>query len=320
MTALQGRKGTWGRKRTAASVVAGICRGIIERRMRYLVYSGVLAAALCHPAGPAAAACDQFTPFGQPVSSNLLEDVGVATAPDRIVICHTGQVVAFNPARNVSDWVAYRLRREDLLNRVVERKDNFRPDPQVPEQHRVVHSDYTRTGYDRGHLAPAAAMRWSFDAMNDSFFMSNIAPQVGSGFNQHIWKSLERRMRQWACQRGVLYVVTGPLYELTPVERIAYDRDGDGKDDNDILVGVPTHFFKFAYDPHRVEAIAFILPNRRLKTGDLPLYLTSIDEIEARSRLEFLSGIWDGAERAVESDVQRTLWRKPADERCRKLQ
>ena len=110
MAALQGRKGTWGRKRTAASGVAGICRGIIERRMRYLVYSGVLAAALCHPAGPAAAACDQFTPFGQPVPSNLLEDVGVATAQDRIVICHTGQVVAFNPGRNVSDWVAYRGR------------------------------------------------------------------------------------------------------------------------------------------------------------------------------------------------------------------
>ena len=66
-------------------------------------------------------------------------------------------------------------------------------------------------------------------------------------------------MRQWACQRGALYVVTGPLYELTPVARIAYDRDG--KDDNDILVDVPTHFFKFAYDPHKVEAIAFILPN-----------------------------------------------------------
>ena len=130
MTALQDRKGTRGRKRTAASVVAGICKGIIERRLRYLVYSGVLAAALCLPAGPAAAACDQFTPFGQPVSSNLLEDVGVATAPDRIVICHTGQFVAFNPARNVSDWVAFHLRREDLLNRAVERKDNFRPDPQ----------------------------------------------------------------------------------------------------------------------------------------------------------------------------------------------
>ena len=147
--------------------------------MRYLLYSGVLAAVLLLWLGPAAAACNQFTPFGQPVSSHLPEDVGVATAPNRIVICHTGQVVAFNPERNVSDWVAYRLRREDLLNPTVERKDNFRPDPRVPERHRVVHSDYTRTGYNRGHLAPAAAMRWSFDAMNDSFLMSNIAPQVG---------------------------------------------------------------------------------------------------------------------------------------------
>ena len=288
--------------------------------MRHLWYSGAFAAALFFSSSPATAACDQFSPFGQPVSSHLPGDVGVASAPDRIVICHTGQVVSFNPERNVSDWVAYRLRREDLLNPAVERKDNFRPDPQVPEQHRVVHSDYTRTGYDRGHLAPAAAMRWSFDAMNDSFLMTNIAPQVGSGFNQHIWKSLERRMRQWACERGVLYVVTGPLYELTPVEKIEYDRDRDGKDDNGILVDVPTHFFKLAYDPHKVEAIAFILPNRRLKTGDLPQYLTSIDDIEARSRLEFLAGIWDDAERVVENHVQRTLWRKPADERCRKLQ
>ena len=106
-----------------------------------------------------------------------------------------------------------------------------------------------------------------------------------TGFNQHIWKSLERKMRRWACQRGVLYVVTGSLYELAPVERISYDWEGDGTDDNGILVDVPTHFFKFVYDPHNVEAIAFILPNRRLKTGDLPLYLTSIDDIEARNRL-----------------------------------
>ncbi len=118
---------------------------------------------------PTAAACDQFTPFGRPVSRNLLEDVGAAAAPDRIVICHTGQVVALNPERNVPDWGAYRLRREKLLNQTIERKDSFRADLLAPEQHRVVHSDNTRTGFDRGHLAPAAAMRWSFDAMNYSF-------------------------------------------------------------------------------------------------------------------------------------------------------
>ena len=165
--------------------IVGPWSEVYRGKMQLLLYSGLLAAALCLSLGPAAAACDQFTPFGQPVSSNLLEDVGLATASDRIVICHTGQVVAFNPERNVSDWVAYRLRREDLLNQTVERKDNFRADLQVPEQHQVVHSDYTRTGYDRGHLAPAA-MYWSFDAMNDSFFMTNIAPHVGSGFHQHI--------------------------------------------------------------------------------------------------------------------------------------
>ena len=207
--------------------------------MRYLLYSAMLAAALCFPAGPAAAACDQFTPFGQPVSSNLLEDVGVAAAPDRIVICHTGQVVAFNPERNVSDWVAYRVRREDLLDTKVERKDNFRPDPQVPERHRVVHSDYTRTGYDRGHLAPAAAMRWSFDAMNDSFFMTNIAPQVGSGFNQLIWKSLERRMRHVAskciCPVLVAHHMSASVVAVCPVgkwsgaERLSTCPQGAGR-------------------------------------------------------------------------------------------
>lgn len=268
---------------------------------------------------PVSAACDQLTPFGQPVSKHLGEDIGVADAPDWIVICHTGQIVAFNPKRNVSDWVAYRLRRKDLLEPVVGRKDNFRPDLKVPEQHQVVHSDYTNSGYDRGHLAPAAALRWSFDAMNDSFLMTNIAPQVGSGFNQHIWKSLERKMRQWACQRGVLYVVTGPLYERKPVERISYDKNEDGMDDNGILVDVPTHFFKFAYDSHKVEAIAFILPNRQLKSRDLPRYLTSIDEIENRGHLDFLSGIWDGSEQVVENHVQRTLWQKPVDQRCKKL-
>ena len=111
--------------------------------MRYLLNSGVLAVALCFQVGAAAAACDHFTPFGQPVSSSLLQDVGAATAPDRIVVCHTGQVIAFNPERNVSDWVAYRLSREALLNQTVERKDNFRADLQVPEQHQVVHSDHT---------------------------------------------------------------------------------------------------------------------------------------------------------------------------------
>ena len=287
--------------------------------MRYLLISVVLMAAFIASTHRAVAACDRFTPYGQPVHRSLPGDAGMAAAPAWTVICHAGQAVGFNPAHNVSDWAAFRLLRDDLLDPVAERTDNFRPDPEVPEGHQVVRSDYTRTGYDRGHLAPAASMKWSHDAMSDSFLMTNIAPQVGTGFNQHIWKSLERRMRQWACRRGALYVVTGPLYETRPIERIVYDGNGDGEDDNGILVDVPSHFFKFAVDPNAMEAIGFILPNRKLKTKDLPKYLTSIDDIEARSRLDFLTGIWDGAEQAIESHVQPRLWEKPDDEPCRGL-
>lgn len=285
-----------------------------------LLASLVTAVLMASPALAAETDCSRFTPFGQPLHDSLPAAVGVASPPDWILVCHGGQVAAFNPAHNVSDWVAYRLRREDLLNPVAERKDSFRGDVRIPENHRVVKSDYRRSGYDRGHLAPAAAMKWSADAMRDSFLMTNIAPQVGAGFNQHIWKVLERRMRRWACRRGTLYVVTGPLYETRPIPRIAYDGNEDGVDDNGVLVDVPSHYFKLAVDPDRMEAIAFVLPNRRLKTGDLPKYLSSIDDIEARSRLDVLAALWDGAEQAVESHVQPRLWEEPQDPPCNDIQ
>ena len=260
--------------------------------------------------------CDHLTPFGQPAHWSPATDVGFASAPDWTVICHTGQVVAFNPDHNVSDWVAFRLRREELLNPKTERKKAFRQDPDVPEGHRVVYADYWKTGYQRGHLAPAASMKWSKDAMRDSFLMSNMAPQIGPGFNGGIWGVLERKMRRWACERGRLYVVTGPLYETRPVTKLSADKDDDGADDNGVLVDVPSHFFKLALDPKRMEAIAFILANRRLETQDLHRYLRSIDEIEARARHDFLTGIEDGPEQVIESHVQPKLWDEPEGAEC----
>ena len=162
-------------------------------------------------------------------------------------------------------------------------------------------------------------MKWSPEAMSESFFMSNMAPQVGIGFNRHIWKSLEQRMRQWACARGVLYVVTGPLYEEQPIEKLVYDKDGDGGDDNGVLVDVPSHFLKLAFDPARIEAIAFILPNRKLETKDLPKFLQSIDDIEDRARLDFVPMIWDGAEQAIENHKQPRLREKPQRAECAAL-
>ena len=280
---------------------------------------GRLAMLLAVLAAPAAADCDHFTPQGRPLYRALDNASGMGGAPDWVILCHAGQVVAFNPAHNVSDWVAYRLRREDLISPRTERREAYRPDPGVPLEHRVEENDYRKTGYDRGHLAPAGSMKWSETAMSESFFMSNMAPQVGAGFNRGIWRVLERKMRQWGCERGLLHVVTGPLYENRETARLAVDKDGDGVDDNGILVDVPSHFFKLALDPGRMEAIAFILPNRKLEADSLSGFLASIDEIEARSRLDFLSELRDEVENGIESHMEPGLWDRPVDAACRAL-
>ena len=109
----------------------------------------------------------------------------------------------------------------------------------------------------------------------------------------------------------MLYVVTGPLYEERPIKQLVYDKDGDGVDDNGVLVDVPSHFFKLAFDPARIEAITFILPNEKVETNDLPQFMRSIDDIEDRARLDFLPVIWDRAEQVIENHKQPRLWEKP---------
>lgn len=80
--------------------------------------------------------------------------------------------------------MAWELTREETKGEA-DRYDKFMPDPELPEP-RVVHKDYTKSGYDRGHMAPAADMKWSKQAMAESFYMSNICPQVGN-LNRGDW-------------------------------------------------------------------------------------------------------------------------------------
>lgn len=263
--------------------------------------------------------CKVQVPLGEPRFEHPSADLGLATDPEWVRLCRTGYAVAFNPKHNVADWVAFRLLRRDLLNPKVERSDNFASDPDVSDEHRVRPGDYLHSGFDRGHLASAASMKWSQDAMDDSFLMTNMAPQVGSGFNQHIWKALERRMRQWACVREELLIVTGPLYEISPIELVVVDEDDDGEDDNGVVLDVPSHFFKLAYDPKKSEAIAFLLPNKKLKTKDLPKFIRSIDEIESRSRLNFFPELDDLPEAIIEASVRTKLWPEPSEPKCKSL-
>lgn len=69
----------------------------------------------------------------------------------------------------------------------------------MPDLYKAKLSDYLRSGYDRGHMAPAADCKYSQNAMDETFYLSNIAPQVGDGFNRDCKEDLSFIMAAFAC-------------------------------------------------------------------------------------------------------------------------
>jgi endonuclease G len=227
--------------------------------------------------------CEQHVRYGAP-------------SDEEIILCRLGYALSYDTEHKVADWVAYHLDRDKVRGQHP-RKDNFQPDQDVPVGARSEPKDYKGSGFDRGHMVPAAAMKWSPQAMSESFLLTNMAPQVGNGFNRHIWARLERHVREWASERGDLYVVTGPVYDPGPLKKI-----GDNK------ISVPSHFYKVIFDPTRVEAIAFTLPNKSTPTSELPSFINTVDEVETKTGLDFLSELSDQVETLVESARAEAMW------------
>ena len=215
---------------------------------------------------------------------------------ESVLLCRLGYALSHDGERKVARWVSYHLTREKVEG-IHTRSDDFRPDPDLEPGERSELKDYTGSGYDRGHLAPAASMRWDERAMSESFFLSNMAPQVGVGFNRGIWKVLEDRERTWTTVRGELYIITGPIYVNETIQHIGSNH-----------VAVPTHFYKIMFDPVRVEAIAFVLPNAKNPSSKLSTFITSVDNVEEQTGLDFLPELEDSVEALVEANIAGALW------------
>ncbi len=212
-------------------------------------------------------------------------------------------VLAQDGRLKISLWVQYELSQQDLQGTAT-RTDNFRADTSIPFGYRSELSDYSSSGFDRGHMAPAGDMKRSEQVMSESFFLSNMVAQVGSGFNRHIWKYLEDAVRGWVEQRGTLTIITGPVFAVEG-GRVSYQVIGNGH------VAVPTHFYKIIVDvndPDNVQALAFVLPNESLTGHEYSEFLTSIDEIEAATGLDFLSALPVGVQDRVESVTAGSVW------------
>ena len=175
-------------------------RGIPMRRSSMLA----LLAALCLAGATRAQNTDAgFTPgpHNDPnTCSDLWKKVGLPVYAreqerDTIVVCHTRYVLSHNNANKTPDWVLEHLTRAQVSGTNKRPKVKFKPDPYVPPDKRAVDSDYTNSKFDRGHQAPSEDFNENRQWMIESFILSNVVPQVGVGFNQGIWKSLEGHVR-----------------------------------------------------------------------------------------------------------------------------
>ena len=211
------------------------------------------------------------------------------------IIQHTGFTLSYNEKYEQASWVAYELTADELIKRV-KRSDNFKKDSKVSTGS-ALPSDYAKSGFDRGHLAPAADLSWSEVTMKESFYMSNMSPQK-PGFNRGIWKKLEGYVRQWASDNGAIYVVTGGV--LNNIDQFIGTSN----------VGIPKYYYKVILDytgPEK-KGIGFILPNQS-SSKKLQLSAVSIDEVEALTGINFFHSIPDNEESLLESQFNVNQWR-----------
>jgi endonuclease G len=227
------------------------------------------------------------------VSATNISDTLLPSNHKGYTISHTYYTISYSEPDKQAEWAAYYLTPASIIG-TQKRTSKFMPDPLLKEP--VKPNDYTKTGYDRGHLCPAADMKLNGVSMTESFYMSNMSPQVPS-FNRGIWSKLEDKVREWALEKNGVYVVTGSLLNKS-CGTIAGS------------ITVPCAYYKivFKQTPHGAEAIAFMLSNAG---SSLPLkqFVVSIDYLESLTGIDFFESLSDAEEEKFESLVLTNNWR-----------
>ncbi|KAI4895833.1 hypothetical protein NFI96_016985 [Prochilodus magdalenae] len=201
-------------------------------------------------------------------------------------------VTSYDPRSRTAAWVIEHLTPETLSGQSDRKLCDFKEDDSVHHYHRSTNGDYKGSGFDRGHLAAAANHKWSQKAMEDTFYLSNVAPQ-NPHLNQNAWNNLEKHCRSLTKQYHNVFVCSGPLYlprqELDGKMYVKYQVIGKNH------VAVPTHFFKVLILENRrgeVELRPYVMPNMPVDEK-IPLerFLVPIESIERASGLLFVPNI-----------------------------
>lgn len=197
-------------------------------------------------------------------------------------------------------WVSYILTKKMVKDKKVSRKDEIFTKEPLLKDNFSLSSDYTGSGYDRGHMCPAGDMNFNQTAMTECFYMSNITPQK-PGLNRGVWKSLEEKTRDWAVENDSLYVVVGVIYSKKP--RII----GKNK------VAVPKKIYKIIADissEDGYKAIAFVFENKDYSDNtDFMDYAITIDSLENMTNIDFFAKYQSIEVEQIESSINKKLWK-----------
>lgn len=249
---------------------------------------------------------DDNCPAGMPKKDPAFEH-----GPTEYVI-REGYVLEHSSADKIALWVCEHVTPEELAGDV-KRRDKFKPDPQLAKGERAELADYRGSGFDRGHQAPAGDQKSSQRLNDETFYLSNMAPQVGRGFNRGVWRALEEMVRTWTEEQGVgdVYVITGGLF-YDPAEDDSSTADGliDYSVIGKNAVAVPTHFYKIvvAHQGEQWKAVAFVLTNTKQDIPDeFSPFVRSIRWVEEQTGLDFMPNLDLLTAESIEASPG-TLW------------
>ncbi|MYN06895.1 DNA/RNA non-specific endonuclease [Pseudoduganella aquatica] len=156
--------------------------------------------------------------------------------------------------------------------RELDRENSFHPEPRLPRSERAELSDYARSGYDRGHMAPNGDMP-DRAAQRDSFTLANMVPQ-DSDNNRQVWAGIEQAVRKLAQKEGDLYVITGPAFLGSDLRKVGN-------------VLVPTHLYKVVYSPRQRAGAAYFVENK----ADVQYVTMNVAQLEAKIGIDLLPSL-----------------------------
>ena len=220
-----------------------------------------------------------------------------AYSDDDQIVRHQYYTLKYNESTEQASWVAFAVTKKMQTVKKVKRINRFKSDRDVSTES-ASPKDYRKSGYDRGHLCPSAAMSFSKEAMLETFYMSNMSPQK-PGFNRGIWKKLESKVRKWAVKNDKIYVVTGPIFYPNK----------EHKEIGSNGVDVPDAYYKVILDFREpsLKAIAFIFPNQKSKEP-LSTFVVTVDQAEEVTGIDFFPELPDYIEDNLESKSNYDNW------------